>query len=237
MAASTTARADARRIPSAALPSAARVLAVCAHPDDESFGLGAVLCAFADAGAASAVLCFTHGEASTLGDDGRDLGVVRAEELAGAAVELGVGDVELLDYRDGALDAEPLSELAAHVRDSVARLGPDLLLVLDEGGVTGHPDHERATQAALAAGADAGLGVLAWALSAPVAEALNDEFSAGFVGRGVGDVDVVLRVDRTRQHRAIARHASQATDNPVLARRLALQEDVEVLRWLRVPGS
>ena len=42
------------------------VLAVVAHPDDESFGLGAVLAGFVDAGAAVAVLCFTHGESSTL---------------------------------------------------------------------------------------------------------------------------------------------------------------------------
>jgi LmbE family N-acetylglucosaminyl deacetylase len=41
-------------------------LAVIAHPDDESFGLGAVLAAFG-AGTQVRVLCFTRGEASTLG--------------------------------------------------------------------------------------------------------------------------------------------------------------------------
>ena len=48
-----------------ALP-ARSVLAICAHPDDESFGLGAVLSAFVDAGARVSLLCFTRGEASTL---------------------------------------------------------------------------------------------------------------------------------------------------------------------------
>lgn len=38
------------------------------HPDDESFGLGALLAAFADAGAQVSVLCFTDGGASTLRD-------------------------------------------------------------------------------------------------------------------------------------------------------------------------
>jgi hypothetical protein len=44
-----------------------------------------------------------------------------------------------------------------------------------------------------------------------------------------------VSVDRARQHRAIACHVSQATDNPVLRRRLALQGDREVFRWLREP--
>ena len=49
------------------LPRAGHVLAVCAHPDDESCGLGAVLAAFSGQGARVRVLCFTCGEASTLG--------------------------------------------------------------------------------------------------------------------------------------------------------------------------
>ena len=40
------------------------VLAVVAHPDDESFGLGAVLAALGANGAETRVLCFTHGEAT-----------------------------------------------------------------------------------------------------------------------------------------------------------------------------
>jgi N-acetylglucosamine malate deacetylase 2 len=48
-------------------PAVSAALAVCAHPDDETFGLGAVLAALVDAGTAVVVLCFTRGEASTLG--------------------------------------------------------------------------------------------------------------------------------------------------------------------------
>jgi LmbE family N-acetylglucosaminyl deacetylase len=47
------------------LPPWRSVLAAVTHPDDESLGLGAILSAFADHGAELAVLCFTHGEAST----------------------------------------------------------------------------------------------------------------------------------------------------------------------------
>ena len=42
------------------LPSWRSVLAVVAHPDDESFGLGAVLAGFAAGRAAVAVPRFTH---------------------------------------------------------------------------------------------------------------------------------------------------------------------------------
>ena len=65
------------------------VLAVVAHPDDESFGLGALLSEASGAGSRAGVLCLTHGEASTLhGRDG-DLRTIREGELRAAAARLG----------------------------------------------------------------------------------------------------------------------------------------------------
>lgn len=120
-----------------------------------------------------------------------------------------------------------------HVCQVAERVSADLLLVFDEDGITGHRDHCRATEAALAHADQAGLPVLAWAVPAGVAAALNGEYSAGFVGRRREDLHLSLHVDRTRQHRAIARHASQSTTNPVLWRRLELQGDREAFVWLR----
>ena len=219
------------------LPGATSVLAVCAHPDDESFGLGATLAAFAGAGSSTAVLCFTHGETSTLGADTSELGRIRATELADAATELGVHHVELLDYPDGALTRQPLDRLTTHVCRVADRVRADLLLVFDEGGVTGHPDHSRATEAALAFARDTRLPVLAWALPQPVAATVNEEFDTGFAGRRAEHLDFEVHVDRGKQLRAITRHASQATENPVLWRRLELQGDLEVFRWLRAPDK
>ncbi len=212
-------------------PATTSVLAVCAHPDDESFGLGAVLTRFADAGATVSMLCFTHGEASTLGRSDRPLGEVRRAELTAAAAVLGVGRVALLDYPDGGLAEVPLERLAADVAGAAGEVGADLLVVFDEGGITGHPDHVRATQAALEGAPHT--PVIAWSLPRDVADELNAEFSAGFVGRDAGGVDLRLDVDRAVQRRAIACHASQAHDNPVLARRLELLGDTESLVWLR----
>jgi LmbE family N-acetylglucosaminyl deacetylase len=99
-----------------ALPESASVLAVCAHPDDESFGLGAVLSAFVDTRTLVSLLCFTRGEASTLSGTADDLAETRAHELAAAAVVLGIARTQLLDYPDGSLTAQPLDALASDVR-------------------------------------------------------------------------------------------------------------------------
>lgn len=126
-----------------------RVLAVVAHPDDESFGLGGLLALLSAHGVPTAVLCFTHGEASTLHAGPGDLRMLRADELACAARELGVERVELAAYPDGELASVPLSRLAARVGRLVTERRPSHLLVFDTTGVTGHRDHRRATEAAL----------------------------------------------------------------------------------------
>jgi hypothetical protein len=87
----------------------------------------------------------------------------------------------------------------------------------------------------LAIGKEIDLPVLAWALPEFVADTLRGEFGAPFIGRSVEEVDFLIPVDRGRQKKAIARHASQATDNPVLRRRLQLQGDQEAFRWLSSP--
>ena len=208
------------------------MLVVCAHPDDESFGLGAVLAALAGNGTEIDLLCFTHGEASTLGEVGADLGLVRAEELAAAAVVLGVTRTDLLAYPDGGLAGVATSELAGHVREKIRRSPADALLVFDEGGITGHPDHCRATAAAVSAAEQHDLDVIAWTIPEPVARTLNSEYGTTFVGRSADDIHADVPVDRARHLEAIACHRSQSTDNPVLWRRLELLGDRESLRYL-----
>ena len=221
---------------SGTLPRFKRILAVVAHPDDESFGLGGILAAFTDAGAATMVLSFTHGEASTLGMSST-LGEVRARELTSAADVLGGAGVRLLSYPDGQLLSMPLERLAEDVRACILELQPDALLVFDEGGITGHPDHCRATEAALDEASRHRLPVLAWTIPRAVAEQLNAEFGTSFVGRGDTEMDFGVPIDRGRQLAAIAKHASQSTDNPVLWRRLDLLGDREWLRYLRSPSA
>jgi N-acetylglucosamine malate deacetylase 2 len=219
------------------LPRAAYVLAVVAHPDDESFGVGAVLVAFVRAGSTVSVFSLTRGAAGQAAATASDLAQVRTEELAAAAAALGIERIAALDYPDGALASVPLEELVRTVHDAIASAHADLLVVFDETGITSHPDHQRATRAAVAAAQDTGLPVLAWCLPEDVAKALNQEFSTAFVGRDAHGVDVTIEVDRSRQWTAITRHCSQAKQFPLVARRLELLGNREHLRWLVPPDA
>ena len=218
----------------AAVPRYDEVTIVCAHPDDESFGLGALVTAFADLGARLRSVCFTAGETSTLGA-GPDLDVRRAAELKCAARELGIDQVLLLHHPDGALATIPLEELAAEI----VAVGPDVdaLLTFDHGGITGHPDHQHATSAAVAAARQLEIPVWGWAIPERIAAKLRSQFGVPFVGRENGELDLTVQVDRARQQRAIACHGSQLLDNPVPRRRIELSHDSEALRLLHAPAS
>ncbi|WP_239591547.1 PIG-L deacetylase family protein [Mycolicibacterium tusciae] len=202
------------------------VLAVLAHPDDESFGVGAVLAALAAAGAEVRVLCLTYGEASTLGAS-VDLATVRRHELTAAAERLGVTNVVLHDFPDGHLGEITPATLDKVVQDSLGDVAT--LVVFEPGGVTGHPDHQAATAAALRVADRNKLAVLEWGVASTVADSLNAEFATTFVALD-GDGTVDIAVDRAVQLAAIACHESQARDNPVLTRRLQLQGPVERIR-------
>ena len=221
--------------PEGGLPAWQSVLAVIAHPDDESFGLGAVLSTFGDAGSRVSVLCFTHGEASTLHGVAGDLRRIRTAEFDAAARLLGLHEVTLADYPDGALAGVPLQVLSDEVAAMARAQLADGLVVFDDNGITGHPDHRWATRAAVAAGALVGIPVLAWTLPEQVAQVLNTELATGFRGRPRGQIDLVVPVDRSGQMKATHAHLSQAVPGAPLWRRLDLLGDLEHLRWLH-PG-
>ena len=214
------------------MPAWPSVLAVIAHPDDESFGLGAIIDQMTQAGATAHVVCFTHGEASTLNETGTDLHGTRCHELSRASAELGIATVDLHEYRDGQLAAVPAAELAARVLSAIRQHDPDGLLVFDETGITGHPDHRAATAAALHAARTRRLPVLAWTLPAAVASRLLAETGQPFAGQPPDRIDLRIRVRRRAQHRAALAHASQISPDAVVWRRLHLLGDHEHLRWL-----
>ena len=219
------------------LPAWTSVLVVVAHPDDESFGLGAILDAFTGAGARVEVLCLTHGEASTLHGTSGDLATVREAELALAAEVLGVTRTMLHDHPDGALNEVCQARLAAEVVAVADSSHPGGVLVFDTDGVTGHLDHVAATSAALLAAEMLDLPVLGWTLPETVAAQLNQEFGATFKGHAEVEIDLRVSIDRGRQRQASRAHVSQALPDSVLWRRLELLGDIESLRWLRQPGG
>ena len=135
-----------------------KLLAVVAHPDDESFGCGSLLALAARAGWETAVVCATRGDAGESRVETVDLAALREAELRAAAAILGVGTVRVLDHRDsgmegppprGALVAADPSAVAAQVRDEIHALRPDVVVTLDASD--GHRDHTFIRDATLVA--------------------------------------------------------------------------------------
>src|SRR5215475_12862834 len=81
------------------------LLAVFAHPDDESLACGGTLARLADEGMNVVVMSASHGERGALTGPARDdaLGRVRALEVRRAAEALGVSQLIIWDHPDGDL--------------------------------------------------------------------------------------------------------------------------------------
>jgi len=122
-----------------------RLLAVFAHPDDETFRPGGTLALLARRGAQVQVLTLTHGEAGACGEPALctpdELPSVRERELSAACKMLGIQPPILLDYPDSHMmevDPEPVfADILAVIR----QVHPQVLLSFGPDGLSGHPDH------------------------------------------------------------------------------------------------
>ncbi len=140
------------------------ILAVLAHPDDESFGMGGTLALYASRGMQVHLVCATRGEVGEVSPDllegFESIANLRESELRCAAGALGLTGVHFLDYRDSgmpgspdnshpqALAAQPLDVVAAEVVRYIRTLKPEVVLTFDPIGGYRHPDHiaiQRAT--------------------------------------------------------------------------------------------
>lgn len=121
------------------------LLAVFAHPDDESYGPGGTLAKYAAEGVSVCLVCATRGEEGTLGDPPvctkEELGRVREEELRCACRALGIKELRFLDYRDGTLASQSPPEIEEKIVRAIRELRPQVVLTFPPDGVTGHPDH------------------------------------------------------------------------------------------------
>ena len=146
-------------------------MAILAHPDDESLGMGGTLAKYASEGVGTSLLTATRGEAGRYRGhrDGPEhpgalaLGRVREAELRAAASALGIRQVTLLDYNDQQLDRADPREAIARIAGELRRVRPDVVATFGPDGAYGHPDHVAIGQfttaavaaAAFAAGVDA----------------------------------------------------------------------------------
>jgi len=133
------------------------LLAVLAHPDDESFGTGGTLALYASRGVQVHLLCATRGEVGTVAPEilagHASVGDLRQSELECAAGHLGLAGVHYLGYRDSgmqgspdnfhpqALAAAPVDMVAASIVPWMRRLRPQVVITFDPIGGYHHPDH------------------------------------------------------------------------------------------------
>jgi len=118
-----------------------RLLAVFAHPDDETYRAGGALAMLARRGVRVWVLCATRGEAGVSGLATEQAGQVRERELRCACRALGIEPPHFLGYRDGTLLQVDEEQAVEQVVRVVRELRPQVLLTWPPDGVSGHPDH------------------------------------------------------------------------------------------------
>ncbi len=146
------------------------VLAVHAHPDDESIATGGLLARAVDAGWRAVVVSATGGERGEIVGEGMDpdevrprLREVRAAEMEAALATLGAEPPRWLGYRDSGMvgdpgNDDPASLWRAPFDEAVERLvaviraeRPALVVTYDAFGIYGHPDHVQAHRLTLCA--------------------------------------------------------------------------------------
>ncbi len=143
------------------------LLAVLAHPDDESFGMGGTLALYASRGVDVHLVCATRGEVGAADEEHmkgfKSIGEMREAELRCAAGILGLKSIHFLDYRDSGMpgspdnnhpDAQvqhPVSEVAEKVVGHIRALNPEVVLTFDPIGGYHHPDHVHIHQATVMA--------------------------------------------------------------------------------------
>jgi LmbE family N-acetylglucosaminyl deacetylase len=119
------------------------VLAIFAHPDDESLACGGTLARLADAGVRVVLLCATRGERGGPTGPVRDdaLALIRVQELRCASAALRIADVILMDHPDGELDWDRVAEFQGQIVATVRRYTPNAVITFGADGLYWHKDH------------------------------------------------------------------------------------------------
>ncbi len=133
-----------------------KLMAILAHPDDESLGFGGILAKFAAEGIETYLISATRGERGWMGDEQEypgleALGKTREAELRAAAKVLAIHSLDFLDYLDGDLDQANPVEIVAKIAGHMRRVKPDVVVTFGTDGAYGHPDHIAITQFTTAA--------------------------------------------------------------------------------------
>ena len=148
------------------------LMAVHAHPDDESSSTGGVLARYSSEGLRTVVVTCTNGEFGDApggikpgvdGHEPEEVAGIRRDELERACGTLGVSHLEMLGYHDSGMPDWEYKDRAdvfcnVPLEESTERLiklyevsRPDVVVTYDEQGGYNHPDHVQASRLTMAA--------------------------------------------------------------------------------------
>ncbi len=148
------------------------LMAVHAHPDDESISTGGILARYAAEGVRTVLVTCTDGgcgdgaDGCKPGDPRHDRAAVvkaRRVELERSCEVLGVTHLERLDYGDsgmmgwpqndepGSFWTTPVAAAADRLAELFRRYEPQVVITYDPNGFYGHPDHIQAHRITVAA--------------------------------------------------------------------------------------
>lgn len=133
------------------------LLAVLAHPDDETFGMGGTLALYARRGVNVHLITATNGDVGEVDANYlkgyKSIADRRISELKCAAKLLQITKLHFLNYRDSgmagtpdnknprALAAQPVERVAAQVAHIIREIKPQVVITFDPIGGYYHPDH------------------------------------------------------------------------------------------------
>ena len=148
------------------------LMAVHAHPDDESNSTGGTLARYSAEGVRTVLVTCTNGEFGDApghikpgeeGHDPDDVARIRLGELKVATEALGVAHVETLGYRDSGMEGWPQNEdprsfhrqsddvVAARLIEMFERFRPQVVVTYFANSGYNHPDHLKAHDVTVAA--------------------------------------------------------------------------------------
>lgn len=123
------------------------LLAVFAHPDDETFLAGGTLAKYAGNGWEVTVLSATRGEAGLRGEyekenlSAGEFALVRQREMEAACDVLGVKGPLFLNCADVRIEKDCRDSAQAEVARFLRERKPDVVITFGPDGVSGHADH------------------------------------------------------------------------------------------------
>jgi LmbE family N-acetylglucosaminyl deacetylase len=117
------------------------IVAVFAHPDDESFGPSATLAKLAKDNNLYLIVV-TDGSGGLGKDQFKEkLSQIRKKEVEKAAVILGIKKVFFLNYQDGTLCNNLYHQIAEKIFQIIKEINASTILTYENLGVSGHLDH------------------------------------------------------------------------------------------------